>query len=124
MIQGQEFSFGSIIITRDELISMEFEGSTNLYLADRVDNPPRIIPQSINVDTFRISMRLSQDKYALWRAYFQGVPTGLQQTFDTGYINMTNSAAESMSATLEKIVWNGTAFEKVWRCNVVIIRSS
>lgn len=123
MPQGQEFSFGSIIITRDELLSIDVTSTINQYLAERVTNVQRVIPQSLNFDVIKISVRIGQEKYIEWLNYFKNAPTGLQQTLDIGYVNLLSAAGESMNATLEKIVFNGATYTKVWKCDITFIKS-
>lgn len=124
MIQGIEFTYGTIQILREELISLEIDSSINLYLADRVTFIPRVIPQSASWDTIKLNLRLSQEKYTQWLNYFKNAPTGIMQSLDTGYVVLPSCVVESMSANLEKMVWNGSSFIKVWKCDITMIKSN
>ena len=118
------FSYGTIFIDREELISMKFRTKLNQHLADRVTFPTKIIPQSNDFNYCDMVLKVEQTHYEQWLAYFTSAPSGLQNDLYLGYFSSISYILESMDVEYLKIVKDELGQSKfIYKLDLTFIRA-
>lgn len=118
------FSYGSIFIDRDELLSLKFRTKLNQHLAERVGYSSKIIPQSNDFNYCDMVLKVEQVHYEQWIAYFQNAPIGLQNDLYLGYFTSISYVLESMDVEYQKIVKDEQGLTKfIYKLDLTFIRA-
>lgn len=91
------FAYGSIIIDRDQIVSLTASSATLNYRSERVVFPTNIINNGNEIDRIQMVLKLTELELIPWLNYYQNAPTNLQQDIKLGVWTSNQYAIESIN---------------------------